>query len=275
MTGKTKKELQVENNLLKEEIQELKLENEDLSKKCKKLETKCNETVKKNSSFKCKICEENFENLKSLKKHQNIHKSQKGDFKCADCEKEFDEEWKINAHIKTHKNFKCDKCEKTFKYQDIKTKHMQISHGNSKFYCHFFNNKKTCPYSDKCVFLHEDSKMCRYGALCERNYCMFQHDQNDNESEKIEKEKEDLNFETTLNVEDISKIVDVDDDDEPAEIFEQYDELSNMTFVNPSQDEPIPSNSIFMCDNCDFIAASKAILNNHKQTNHNWCCKCY
>ena len=45
---------------------------------------------------------------------------------------------------------------------------------------------------------------------------MFKHDQNDNESVKSEKEKEeDLNFETTANVEDISQIVDVDDHDEP------------------------------------------------------------
>ena len=56
MTGKTKKELQVENHQLKEELEGLKLENKDLSKKCKTLETKCNEKVKMNSSFKCKIC---------------------------------------------------------------------------------------------------------------------------------------------------------------------------------------------------------------------------
>ena len=153
---------------------------------------------------------------------------------------------------------------------------MQISHENGKFYCHFFNNRKTCPYADKCVFLHEDSKMCRYGALCERNYCMFKHDQNDIETVESEKDKEeDFNFETTVNVEDVSKIVDVDNDDETEEIFEQDYELSNTTFVNPSQDEPISSNAIFGCDNCDFKAATKDILRNHKQTNHNWCCICY
>ena len=118
--------------------------------------------------------------------------------------------------------------------------------------------------------------MCRYGAMCERNYCMFKHDQNDIETVESEKDKEeDFNFQTTVNVEDVSKIVEVDNDDETEEIFEQDYELSNTTFVNPSQDEPISSNAIFGCDNCDFKAATKDILRNHKQTNHNWCCICY
>ena len=58
------------------------------------------QATRTNSSFKCKICEENFENSRSLKKHQNIHKSQKGDFKSSECKKEFDEDWKIMLPLK-------------------------------------------------------------------------------------------------------------------------------------------------------------------------------
>ena len=35
---------------------------------------------------------------------------------------------------------------------------------------------KTCHSDDECVFLHEDSKICKYGKTCEINYCMFKHE---------------------------------------------------------------------------------------------------
>ena len=53
---------------------------------------------------------------------------------------------------------------------------MAISHENGKFYCHYFNNKMTCPYAEECIFLHKDSPLCKYGLLCERNLCMFRHE---------------------------------------------------------------------------------------------------
>ena len=55
-------------------------------------------------------------------------------------------------------------------------KHIQISHGNMKIYCHFFNNEKKCPYENECIFLHDDAGFCRYGVLWERNdCCMYKH----------------------------------------------------------------------------------------------------
>ena len=41
-------------------------------------------------------------------------------FKCDRCEKEFFEEWKLRAHVKIHVNYKCEECDKTFAYLDIK-----------------------------------------------------------------------------------------------------------------------------------------------------------
>ena len=70
---------------------------------------------------------------------------------------------------------KCDVCAKTFKYEDLRKKHMLITHENFRIYCHFFNNGKTCPYNEDCVFLHKDSTVCKYGIACERKYCMFKH----------------------------------------------------------------------------------------------------
>ena len=72
-------------------------------------------------------------------------------------------------------NRKCEKCEKSFANSDIQKKHVLITPENVKLYCHFFNNEKTCPFADKCIFLHKDSKFCRYDEMCERDLCMFKH----------------------------------------------------------------------------------------------------
>ena len=44
-------------------------------------------------------------------------------------------------------------------------KHVYISNENMKIYCHFFNNEKTCPYENECIFLHDVAGLCRYGVL--------------------------------------------------------------------------------------------------------------
>ena len=81
----------------------------------------------------------------------------------------------MHAHKKNHSTFKCNICEKTFKCQEVMEKHAKIAHEKMKIYCHFFNNKKICPYDNECIFLHEDSDVCRYDMLCERNYCMYKN----------------------------------------------------------------------------------------------------
>ena len=79
--------------------------------------------------------------------------------KCDNCEKDFVEKWKITAHLKTYKKNQCEVCGKTFKYEELKQKHMLISNENFKMYCHFFNNDKPCLHDQDCLFLHEDSKI--------------------------------------------------------------------------------------------------------------------
>ena len=57
----------------------------------------------------------------------------------------------------------------------MKTKHAKIVHEGVKLFCHYFNNRKTCPKASECVFLHEDAELCKYGAQCVRINCMFKH----------------------------------------------------------------------------------------------------
>ena len=71
--------------------------------------------------------------------------------------------------------YQSDHCDKTFKYEEIKQKHISISHKNIKIYCHYFNNSSECPFAEECVFLHMVSPVCRYGVMCVRDKCMFRH----------------------------------------------------------------------------------------------------
>ena len=48
----------------------------------------------------------------------------------------------------------------------------------------------------------------------------------------------------------ISKIVDIEDPVEPDVTLEEDLKLSNKTFVNPSQVDTIPSDTIFKCEKC-------------------------
>ena len=102
-----------------------------------------------------------------MKDHKE-HRVNSDTFMCDQCDKEFDEEWKLCIHLKKHKKYSCDQCSKTFSYINAKNKHIQITHGNLKIYCHFYNNNTTCPF--------DDADFCRYGVKCERDYCMFKHD---------------------------------------------------------------------------------------------------
>ena len=89
-----------------------------------------------------------------------------GTFECEFCEKTFNEEWKMDAHVKLHKKYSCDKCEKSFELKDIRDKHVRIAHEGLKIYCYYCNNQGDFPHEDQCVFLHDDSPMCKFGKLC-------------------------------------------------------------------------------------------------------------
>ena len=171
MTAKTKKEFQAENSDLRKRLNMVTINFDKLSEDHKSLQTKV--ILEKEKKHVCKRCDENLESVNDVRKHRSRASIEV--FKCDQCMKEFDQMWKMRAHEKKHKKYQCDKCERSFEYQDILKKHKLVSHENTKLYCHFFNNEKTCPYNDKCIFLHADSKFCRYDSNFERDLCMFKH----------------------------------------------------------------------------------------------------
>ena len=179
------------------------------------MEKKYDECLKtKKRPFRCDKCDKEFSSVAILNRHKKSHNLSTEKFQCDKCERSFEEEWKLNAHIKSHKSYPCDQCDKTFKYQETKEKHTKITHENVKLFCHYFNNDLECPFDEECIFLHEDSPVCKYGELCERTNCMFKHqsatgesDDADDDSEDVEDVEDDTNYETDKSKEQTSETV--------------------------------------------------------------------
>ena len=231
MSRKTVKDLNKDLIKLREDFKELETKFKRLAEKCETLEQKHKDCMSKvKTNFKCNVCDRECKSKAEFMKHKKSHKSVlPGKLKCEECHRVFDEMWKLEAHSKTHKKYECDKCDKIFSYEDTLNKHIQISHGNVKLFCHYFNNEKECPFEEECVFLHEHSDMCKYGELCERENCMYKHGDKSDDTEEIN-DKEDENEE-----EDEEGDVDVD---EP-----------NTTFISPFQSRESLSED-YRCTSC-------------------------
>ena len=219
MTGKSKKDLQTENTKLKEELSDLNLKHESLLKNFETIQKNC-ESRKK--TFKCSTCDNIFESMVDFKALREKHGKTNKVLQCDVCGKVVNEEWKMSAHRKIHENFECTVCGKSFKYLEMKNKHTKIAHENLQIFCHFFNNKKLCPFSKDCIFLHDDAPNCKYGSKCERILCMFKHDDVDDENKDEHANLEDENLDEPANMEN-----------------EKLDEHENIAKINVNDDELI------------------------------------
>ena len=179
----------------------------------------------------------------------------------------------MRAHRNSHNENenKCNLCSKVFRSIEIKEKHVKICHENVKLYCYYFNSKKSCPYDEECVFLHLESPACKYGALCERMMCMFRHELDDVISEKVETaEKEQGKSDNPID------IIDVEEQEESINDESiTIEDISNNTFLNPSQANKVSDSEMFKCEKCNFHSSTKVRFIIHKESYHNWCPKCY
>ena len=84
----------------------------------------------------------------------------------------------MESHMRSHeqvKQFKCNLCEKTYYVLWRMKKHLE-SHEVVNKYCHYFNNKDSCPYDAVgCKFKHEVSMGCKYDERCRFKLCQFKH----------------------------------------------------------------------------------------------------
>ena len=141
-------------------------------------------------SFKCKVCAEMFDCTINLKKH--IQKNHAKVYRCKRCENSFVKSSDLEMHIKSihidTTQYKCKECDKTFVLEWRLKKHTVIHEDNDNTKCcHYFNNKKECPYENLgCMFMHKLSRECKYGRKCTSKLCQFQH----NNVKEILREKE-------------------------------------------------------------------------------------
>ena len=121
-----------------------------------------------------------------------------------------------------------------------------------KLYCHFHNNNKVCPYDKECVYLHEESGLCKYMEICEGEYCMYKHESADVDEES-EQEEGSVNSDDNTNDEE-----NVDDNE------------TDRTFCNPSQSEEseVEEGKEYKCDMCTFRTEDKKRFTRHAFESH-------
>ena len=183
------KSLQLEINDIKEELKsankELKEVKEELKElKREKQEGNTNIQNKKDElnmipQFLCTKCEESFQSKKVLKAHmKTVHPKV---VKCNVCEETFDENFNLELHIRLKheesRNFECNQCGKTFVLMWRFRKHKENHSNQNAKKCHYFNNKKDCPFEEiGCMFEHSLSDMCIYNRNCKNKLCSNQHE---------------------------------------------------------------------------------------------------
>ena len=94
------------------------------------------------------------------------------------CDETFDQTFKLELHLRKHdiETFKCEKCDKTFQLKWRLEKHRKAHDMSNSKFCHYFNNQKYCPFEEiGCMYTHAKSKACRFGNICTKKLCQFQH----------------------------------------------------------------------------------------------------
>ena len=116
-------------------------------------------------------------------------------------------------------------------------KHKKVEHENLKLFCHFYNNGKDCPNNDNCVFLHEESGPCTYMESCERELCMYEHEE--------------------------------ESDDEESDNGENEEDETERTLFNPSHSEDSDcEGKEYNCEMCQFKTEDKSRYKRHKLESH-------
>lgn len=246
----TLKSLQTEMNVLREELKSVKNELNSAKEELKEVKRvtrieKTEENLNTNKSqersdgsdVKCENCDKTFNSKKDIKMHsKRVHLPE---IKCKLCENIFERYCDLEVHIKANheanRKYECETCGKTFALRWRLRKHLANHTSLTTKKCHYFNNKKSCPFEEiGCMFEHILSEMCTYGKSCSNKLCSYQHEvnnsANDERSEPVD---------TQILAEENESELPCDSDSEKEE-----------------------------CDTCDRIFKNNIDLNEH-QTNDN------
>ena len=191
-------------------------------------------TIKNTNSSKekiknCSECDLTFKSKSLLRKHTKMEHWTPVVKICEHCDELFVENWELEIHLKTHieaETYSCDECDKSSVLKWRLEKHRKGHRG--KIFCHFYNNMQDCPYEEiGCMYLHEDSKICKYKKKCTTELCQFKH---------------------------IDEYDETDTDNDTSQNDEAYNE------------EVVVEAKIFKCVKCKHTFKSKDDLLNHGKT---------
>ena len=63
-------------------------------------------------------------------------------------------------------------------------KHQEVHNNINTKFCHYFNNKKECPFNEiGCMFKHTEAPECKYQLKCNIRLCQFQHSSEEKQNE--------------------------------------------------------------------------------------------
>ena len=155
----TVKSLAEELNKLKEQLKDyetLKVKLDNLEIELKHLKRNEKPITNEKEVIKCKKCDQIFDSMKTLKKHDiEAHAVA---LKCKLCRQTFSVNRELEAHMDKHevkKKYKCDICDKEFSLEWRLKKHAGI-HENATRHCQYFIAGAYCPYEKVgCMFRHE------------------------------------------------------------------------------------------------------------------------
>ena len=235
--------------------------------------------------IKCKVCDIDFENRRNLMEHVKEEHPRK--IRCLSCEEVFNKNSDLEAHIKTYhetiETYKCDICEKTFVLKWRLNKHQENHTSLTTKKCHYYNNKKECPYEDiGCMFEHVLSEMCIFGKNCQNKLCSNQHELENPEIQKV-KDPVDKNEKS---LKDKFEKLSVDDQYESKMIIcdklckasygyhrctnEDYDDYVGCDTFNITEDfdDDCNKTEYFPCEECDKYFEEYAKVREHFLTEH-------
>ena len=200
--------------ILKEQVKEIKPLKQkviELQKTVQNMNNSRNvtEEISDKKENKCTMCGLDFNSKNRLKKHKiELHAKP---IKCQNCDKMFMKNCELELHIRSKheevKDYKCDLCDKRFVLKWRMVKHQESHRDPGRKKCHYFNNRKTCPFDELgCMFAHETSEVCRFDKICKNKLCPFQHTEQEKQNNDKEKEvetKEADKFNITDNYDDL------------------------------------------------------------------------
>ena len=99
--------------------------------------------------------------------------------------------------------------DKKIKKEETLEKHLQAAYEDISLFCHYFNNEKDWPFEEECIFIHEESELCKFGKTCERILCMYRHERGINEDDDDSESENESDSEDELGDVDLEELIPV------------------------------------------------------------------